>query len=303
MLLDDLGAAAVLLELAPQAELIPQTILAAGERHPLHGLAMHVFARHGSPAARSEALLRRSSQREGSRAPARARPRSWSSALPRSWSCTDARSWSAVSSSARRSPSVRARSGVDTARWGCRRAARGRRDAHELVLEHLRSGDLNRSALLGDARWRSGATRAGRGPCCRASWRPPPWAAPRWRSSRRGVIGERRHWTRSRSATAGCITSGARWRARVASTWRFLTASRVFSQPVAGVALAVLIGGLAALVAIRGVDLPHGHAVAPGDALAALGLLVAAVVFAIELVGQLRTCRASSPGGSRCRPH
>ncbi len=54
-------------------------------------------------------------------------------------------------------------------------------------------------------------------------------------------------------------------------------------MPVFGALIAIGWGAVATAVATSSADVPGGYAIGPGDALAALGLLVAAVIFAAEL--------------------
>jgi hypothetical protein len=90
-----------------------------------------------------------------------------------------------------------------------------------------------------------------------------------------------------RSTTLTTVDPALSMPRRVASScrrWlRGVPRSGAWSAPAFGVAVAVASGVVAVAVAVRTACLPQGYAVGPGDALAALSLLVAAAVFAAEL--------------------
>ncbi|MBN1607694.1 MAG: hypothetical protein JW940_13740 [Polyangiaceae bacterium] len=78
----------------------------------------------------------------------------------------------------------------------------------------------------------------------------------------------------------------ARGRARAALIGTRVRTSGIWTMPAFGVLIAVAWGSVATAIATRTSDVPHGYAIGPGDTLAALSLLVAAVIFAAELAAE-----------------
>lgn len=274
------GDATVLVDARrPGESLVPVQVLRAGRRWEHHRIARDVFATSGSPGDRSEALHRvvtdagtsadeltlalglvESRARE--MAPAHRR-----AVLERS-----------IQLGAPPVDPYAPAAASEHARWAAAALLVADPALDDVVFHRLRTGELDRDGLLlmyagalvqRDRAWRRLAEAVEAASLT-------PEEALRFAAScdRRATTLEPIRVQPSRRARikAGLQAMGARVR------W-----SGLWAVPLSGALAALAYGTCVTYVAVRTAEVPGGYAVGPGDALAALSLLVAAVVFAAEL--------------------
>lgn len=272
--------AAVLLDAHPKGERVsPEAVLTAGRRPEHHSIARELFVASGLPGDRSETLYGAVTDTDTSpeklalalrlveftareMAPAHRRP-----VLERS-----------IQLGAPPVDPYAPAPASSHARWAATALLLADPALDDVVFDGLRKGGLDRDGLLlmyaeallqRERAWRPFVEATGAAALA-------PEDALRFAAScdRRATTLEQIRVERTR---------GARLKARGDAIWARLRSSGLWAMPLSGALVALVYATCATYVAARTADVPGGYAVDPGDALAALSLLVAAVIFAAEL--------------------